>query len=325
MDRIFNALLSEMQQRHDTALVTIVASDGSTPRGTGSMMLVGINGRITGTIGGGAVECRSEQMAKDLIAQKKSLCHDFRLHRNNTEDIGMVCGGDVSVLMQYVPADSVRWQAVAQELVQRIADRKPGWLVLSSDAEFPVLSDTPTAHSANGVTLPLPIGERVFIFGGGHVACALAPLLHTVGFRVTVMDERPGFATQERFPTADGLICGSYKKLSDYITFDDDDYAVVMTNGHNFDLEVQDQLLRRKLAYVGVIGSRSKKAAVNQKLRERGIPEDAIEFVHSPIGTSIKAVTPEEIAVSITGEMIMVRATRRENGADEKHSCPMHE
>lgn len=325
MNRIFKALRSEMQQKHDTVLATIVASDGSTPRGTGSMMLAGAAGRITGTIGGGAVECRCEQMAKELIAQKKSLCHEFRLRRNDTEDIGMVCGGDVTVLLQYIPADSERWASVAEALLQRIADRKPGWLVLRADAEFPALADDPVPQEKNGVALPLPIGERVFIFGGGHVACALAPLLGTVGFRVTVMDERPGFATKERFPTADGLICGNYTKLSDYITFHDDDYAVVMTNGHHFDLEVQDQLLRRKLAYVGVIGSRSKKAAVNQKLRERGIPEDAIACVHSPIGTDIKAVTPEEIAVSITGELIMVRALRRENGAAETHGCPMHE
>ncbi len=325
MDRIFKSLLSELQQNHDTALVTIVASDGSTPRGTGSMMLVGRTGRIIGTIGGGAVERRSEQMAKELIEEKKSLCHEFRLRKNNTEDIGMVCGGNVTVLLQYVPGDSKGWAEVTETLLLRIANRQPGWLVLSADAECPTLADTPAPQSDNGVTLPLPIGERVFIFGGGHVAYALAPLLSTVGFRVTVMDERPGFATKERFPTADQVICGDYTKLSDYIAFDDDDYAVVMTNGHNFDLEVQDQLLRRKLAYVGVIGSRSKKAAVNQRLRDRGITEEAIAFVHTPIGTSIKAVTPEEIAVSITGEMIMVRATRRETDEGEKHSCPMHE
>mgnify|MGYP003296811736 CR=1 FL=1 len=85
-----------------------------------------------------------------------------------------------------------------------------------------------------------------------------------------------------------------------------------MTNGHSFDLEVQDQVLRGDFAYVGVIGSRKKTAAVNQKLRERGVPEEAIARVHTPIGTPIKAVTPEEIAVSITGELIYTRALRRE-------------
>ena len=99
---------------------------------------------------------------------------------------------------------------------------------------------------------------------------------------------------------------------------------VVMTNGHSHDYEVQEQVLRGRLAYIGVIGSRAKTAAVNAKLRAAGVPEEAIASVHTPIGTAIKAVTPEEIAVSIAGEMIYVRALRREAGREEKHACPMH-
>ena len=83
-------------------------------------------------------------------------------------------------------------------------------------------------------------------------------------------------------------------------------------------------MLRRETAYVGVIGSRKKTVFVNQRLREAGIGEAAIASVHTPIGTAIKAVTPEEIAVSITGEMILVRATAREAGGEVHHGCPMH-
>ena len=85
-----------------------------------------------------------------------------------------------------------------------------------------------------------------------------------------------------------------------------------MTSGHLHDLEVEAQLLQRELAYVGVIGSRSKIAVVSQRLRELGISEEAIASVHTPIGTAIRAETPEEIAVSIAGELIYVRATRRD-------------
>ena len=97
-----------------------------------------------------------------------------------------------------------------------------------------------------------------------------------------------------------------------------------MTSGHSYDMEVQDQVLRGDFAYVGVIGSRRKTASVNQRLRERGVPEEAIQQVHTPIGMSIKAVTPEEIAVSIAGEMIYVRALRREANGVVNHGCPMH-
>ena len=84
------------------------------------------------------------------------------------------------------------------------------------------------------------------------------------------------------------------------------------------------QVLRGETAYVGVIGSRKKTAFVNQRLREAGIPEEKIAFVHTPVGTPIKAVTPEEIAVSIAGEMICVRAARREAAGEVHHGCPMH-
>jgi len=97
-----------------------------------------------------------------------------------------------------------------------------------------------------------------------------------------------------------------------------------MTNGHSFDLEVQDQVLRGDFAYVGVIGSRKKTAAVNARLRDRGVSEEAISKVHTPIGTPIKAITPEEIAVSITGELIYTRAIRREATEFIVASCPMH-
>ena len=179
-------------------------------------------------------------------------------------------------------------------------------------------------QSADHFCLPLPIGERAFIFGCGHSAQALAPLLNTLGFRVTVFDDREEYANRENFPTAERILVGDYTKLSDYISFTEDDYIVIMTSGHSFDLEVQDQVLRGDFAYVGVIGSRKKTAAVNRQLRERGVPEEAISRVHTPIGTAIKAVTPEEIGISIAGELIYTRALRREACGFIATGCPMH-
>ncbi|MBQ8238055.1 MAG: xanthine dehydrogenase accessory protein XdhC [Oscillospiraceae bacterium] len=343
MDRIFAKLLYEMEKNRDTVLVTIIADKGSTPRGAGSQMLVGTDGRILGTIGGGAVEERAEAMALELIQQKKSACHLFQLHERAKEDIGMVCGGDVKVLFQYIPGNSEAWVALAGTILDRVAKRQPGWLVLKTDGSEPALLDgnggeilgdtVPGSLTRNGwipfqsadhFCLPLPIGERAFIFGCGHCAQALAPLLNSVGFRVTVFDEREEYANRENFPTAENIIAGDYTRLADYISFTEDDYIVVMTSGHSYDLEVQDQVLRGGFAYVGVIGSRKKTATVNQRLRDRGVPEEAIARVHTPVGVSIKAVTPEEIAVSITGEMIYVRALRREATGVTVHGCPMH-
>lgn len=323
MKRVFSKLLYEMFDGCDTVLATIVAESGSTPRGIGAQMLVNAGGIVIGTIGGGAVEKETAERAKRLLREKKDIVHEYKLHRNAEEDIGMVCGGDVTVLMQFIAADDTAWKAAAETVLRRIEHREPGWLLLSGGAA-PTLEETAAAIPDGVFALPLPIGERAIIFGAGHCGLALAPLLHTVGFRVTVMDDRAELVTKERYPLAEKCIVGDFTRLEDYLTITDEDYLVIMTNGHIHDFEVQEQVLRGKFAYVGVIGSRSKTATVNGKLREAGVPEDAIAKIHTPIGTAIKAVTPEEIAVSIAGEMILERAIRREkNNTFSKH-CPMH-
>ena len=142
-----------------------------------------------------------------------------------------------------------------------------------------------------------------------------------MGFRPVVFDCRPELATRKLFPTAEEIICGDFTSIKDHLTVTEEDFVVIMTNGHMHDFHVEEQVLRGPFAYVGVIGSRTKTASVNRRLREAGIPEESIAQIHTPIGTAIQAVTPAEIAVSIAGEMILCRAERR---GDKPHGCPMH-
>ena len=236
----------------------------------------------------------------------------------------MVCGGDVTVYFCRIPAGDAAWGAVAVEVLQRVKDRVPGYLTLPLDGSTAAVTDTDESDGQTRFSVALPVGERALIFGAGHIAKALVPLLHTVGFRAVVFDDRPELATKESFPQADEVICGDFERIEDYVSIQPEDYVVIMTNGHEHDFQAEVQVLRHTTAYVGVIGSRKKTAFVNQRLREAGIGEETIASVHTPIGTAIKAVTPEEIAVSITGEMILVRATAREAGGEVHHGCPMH-
>ncbi len=322
MNTIFQTLLYQREKKRPTVLATIVWDDGSAPRGKGSQMLVGESGLLSGTIGGGAVELRSIQLAQAMLAgEPVPVLHEFKL--NKSGELGMVCGGDVTVLLTAAPLVDTAWDTVAAEVLRRVRGRIPGYLTLPMDGSAPCVTDEPET-AADRLSLPLPVGERALIFGAGHIARALTPLLRTVGFRPVVFDDRPGFAVPENFPQADETICGDYERIDDYLTVTPEDYVVIMTNGHEHDFQVEVQVLRKTAAYVGVIGSRKKTAFVNQRLREAGIGEETIAFVHTPVGTAIKAVTPEEIAVSITGEMICVRATRREAAGEEHHGCPMH-
>lgn len=327
MNAIFKKLLEQMNQSCDCVLVTVISDRGSAPRGTGAQMLVGAGGRLAGTIGGGSVEHRSVEMAGDLLNRKKSCLHEFCLRENSREDIGMICGGDVRIWFQHIPSADAAWRNLAEEALTCFRDRRPAWFRQDLRGGLPALifeADAP-GGDRESFSMPLPLGERAVIFGGGHIARALVPLLKSVGFRPVVVDNRPDYAQPRDFPGAEAVICGDYLAIDQYLTIGPDDYVVVMTNGHAHDFEIQKQLLDRKLAYIGVIGSRKKTAAVNRRLLEAGIPEAAVRRVHAPIGTAIKAVTPEEIAVSIAGEMIYERALRREAGAPIRQGCPMHE
>lgn len=322
MQTIFAKLLYEMEKQHDTVLATIIRESGSTPRGAGAQMLVNAQGPQAGTIGGGNVENLSIIHAQELIARKRGDVREYKLHRSDTEDIGMVCGGDVTVLFTFIPASDAAWHALASSLLERIAKYQPCYLSLPLTGQGGYLTDEPPKDGA--FSLPVAIGERALLFGAGHCALALAPVLKSIGFRVTVFDDRADLVTKERFPAAESLICGDFGHIGQYLTTEPGDYIVIMTSGHTHDFEVQEQILRRPAAYVGVIGSRAKTASVNARLRAAGVDEAAIASLHTPVGVAIKAVTPAEIAVSIAGEMIYERALRREQAGIQVHGCPMH-
>ena len=324
MKNIFTLLRYQLEKKQDTVLAVIVRNSGSAPRGSGSMMLVNKNGRIAGTIGGGAVEFDAVQRALAMLADNAAFtCKDYVLDR--TGEVGMVCGGDVTVLFILLRADDPAVASLTDAVLLSLAEKINGSLSFFPDT-LPVLN---ASESADGslplLTLPLPVGERAILFGGGHISQALCPLLSKVGFRVTVMDCRKEYTDAKLFPQAEYLLCAPYTDIPAVLDISPEDYIVIMTNGHAFDYEVEAQVLRYDTAYVGVIGSRAKTKAVNEKLRNAGISEEKLESVHTPIGTPIKAVTPEEIAISIAGEMILERALRREQeGAEPSHTCPMH-
>lgn len=344
MRQMIAQLLYEREKHNDTVLVTLIGDRGSAPRGAGSQMLISRKGRAVGTIGGGAVEKQSEEMAMEVLKAKKSKIHEFLLHKNPDEDIGMVCGGDVTVHFQFISASDPVWDAVISKAAERLNAHEKGWIILREDGGTPSLTgedgllEGAELNEAERVLLcrencvrtggffamPLPVGNRAILFGGGHISQALCPLLKSVGFRPVVFDCRPEYATRELFSDAETVICGDFTRLSDYLTLTDEDYLVVMTNGHSHDFEVEEQALRGKFAYLGVIGSKAKTATVNRMLMEKGIPEERLRDVHTPVGTAIRAVTPAEIAVSIAGEMIYERAVAREGSYPTHHGCPMH-
>lgn len=314
MRTVFAALRHAIAAGKNTVLVTILSHTGSAPRGAGSQMLVGTKGLMAGTVGGGAVEGRSIEEAQRLLQEGGSaeIC-EYPLHPSLKDDIGMVCGGEVTVLLSPVDGNSSAWRDAVEDVEARFRGQTGGTLWLSmKDNSAPIVTDKDAACPAEGYfPVNMPASQRVVIFGAGHISRAVTPLLRMVDFEVVVFDDRPEFAVKEAFPDAQAVLCGSYNTIEELLPLKDDDFIVVLTSGHSNDFQVLEQVLRREFPYVGVIGSAAKTAAINKRLWAAGIPQEATDKVYTPIGTKIGAVTPEEIAVSITGELISVRAARR--------------
>lgn len=166
--------------------------------------------------------------------------------------------------------------------------------------------------------------SKLVVVGGGHVGHALATIGEIAGFAVTVIDDREEFANRDRFPMAEHVICAEVEDALDGIELDSNSYVVLVSRGHRVDEEALRHSVGRGAAYVGMIGSRRRTSTVLRHLLEEGLDRDALEAVSTPIGLDIGAETPEEIAISILAEIIMVqrggtgermRAGRRALGA----------
>jgi xanthine dehydrogenase accessory factor len=155
---------------------------------------------------------------------------------------------------------------------------------------------------------PLLPAPKLIIFGAGHIGSALSQIGTLLDFNVTVIDSRPEFANAERLPWADTIVAENYQQAIDALSLTDNVYVVILTHKHVHDFEVLEQLIHKSFRYLGMIGSKTKVAKAFQQLRDKGIDEGIIKKIHSPIGISIGANTPAEIAISIAAELVAVRS-----------------
>lgn len=146
----------------------------------------------------------------------------------------------------------------------------------------------------------------VVVVGGGHVGQAVAHLAGWLGFRVVLSDDRDEFADAESVPEADEVIHGSLAELPQQLTITPQTYVLLTTRGVEIDVEGLPPLLDSAAGYIGVIGSRRRWQVCAEQLADRGVPPEQIERVHSPMGLELNAETPEEIAVSMLAEIIML-------------------
>lgn len=337
-------ILGCLEKGDPFALAAILSHQGSTPRTSGSRMLVMLDGTLLGTIGGGLLEAKVKHACLDLIRKKTCRIQPFSLNQELKGSLDMVCGGHLTVFMEtLVPGPeliSVFQALVAQDqadqkgvLVSRLSGFSQGEFTVQKSLVLPdgtitgsclipkpLLNDIcdnrfsgrfPTVHTLGleeFIIQPMTPADTLFIFGAGHVGFVLAQLAHLTGFSTVVTDDREAFANENRFPHARQVrVTPDFDNAFDELNIDSRSYIVILTRGHLHDQTVLEQALRTSPAYIGMIGSRTKRDKTYDNLMAKGISKEQITTVHSPVGLSIGAQTPAEIGVSIMAQIIQVR------------------
>jgi xanthine dehydrogenase accessory factor len=152
--------------------------------------------------------------------------------------------------------------------------------------------------------LPVP---QAFIFGAGHISKSLSKIAALAGFATVIVDNRESFANRERFPEASEVHAEEYEELFPKLPINQNSYVIIVTRGHRDDMRVLKLAIATSARYIAMIGSKRKVLNVVRELEKEGLPRAAFERIHAPMGLDIGAISPEEIAVSVTAEMIAVR------------------
>ena len=179
--------------------------------------------------------------------------------------------------------------------------------LISLDSEFEPCVSSVTKATFRILLEPPTTAVQLLILGAGHIALPLATMAKILGYEVTVVDDRPSFANSARFSTADTIICNDFERALEGITINPQTFVVIITRGHRYDKVCLRKVINQPAAYIGMIGSRKRVKALIAELEEAGVPSELLQKLYSPIGLKIGAETPEEIAVSILGELIKVQ------------------
>jgi xanthine/CO dehydrogenase XdhC/CoxF family maturation factor len=311
-------------------LATLVSAVGSSYRRPGARLLLTADARRVGSISGGCLE-------EDVIARARrvresglpeAVVYDTTSENDLVWGVGLGCHGVVKVLLERI-AECPEW---ARQLERNSRQRAKTSLLVRHDGSEPAHWGTQLAHTEANP----PTGDTFFqtiapptslvIFGAGDDAQPLVRLAKELGWRVTVADPRPAFATASRFPLADACVAGPVDQLVSQIAPDSATLAVIMTHHYVHDLPLLGALLPRPLAYLGLLGPKKRAERLLADLAARGVTVAAAQraCLHAPVGLDLGADAPEQVALAIVAEM-QATLTGRDARPLRERTRPIHE
>jgi xanthine dehydrogenase accessory factor len=328
-------------------LATVVAVSRSAPRDPGAAMAVGPGDEVVGSVSGGCVEGAVFELAQEVVSSGEARLETFGYSDEDAFAVGLTCGGEITLLIRRVtPAEDPSFAAVAESVATGrpvtvatvIEGPAPLGATLavwpdevagslgSTGLDVAVTADA-RGELAQGATIRRhygPHGERredavtvflhsfappprMLVFGAIDYAAAVARIGDFLGYRVTVCDARPVFATAKRFPAGVEVVVDWPHRYLRGTTTDARTVICVLTHDPKFDVPLLEEALRRPAAYIGAMGSRRTHDDRRKRLIDAGLSEGELSRLRSPVGLDLGARTPEEVAVSVAAEIVALR------------------
>jgi xanthine dehydrogenase accessory factor len=350
MRDVLDSLLRWWQDDQPVGLATVTATWSSAPRQPGAAMAVGPDGTVVGSVSGGCVEGAVYELCREVADGGPPRTVRFGVSDDDAFEVGLTCGGIIELLIERVDRESFPWlpdlaEAVAADRPVALLSRLPDGggvrhVLLTPDTRAGSLGGDRIDDAAGDDGLGLltagrtgvlhygPDGERrgeglavlvtsfapparMLVFGATDHAAATAGIGSFLGFRVTVCDARPVFATRRRFPSAHEVVVDwPHRYLAAEAAagrIDPRTVLCVLTHDPKFDVPVLEVALRLPVAYVGAMGSRRTHDDRLKRLQETGLTDAELARLASPVGLDLGARTPEETAVSIAAEIVALR------------------
>jgi len=313
--RIWKLISDSLSKKIPVMLLYVLESSGSSPGRQGFFMAVNAEGEMEGSIGGGIMEHKFVELAKEKLRVTSQEPRDGvirkQIHDKSAakDQSGMICSGEQMI---WIYSMQLKDQKHIEALIESLEKNKNGTLTLTpsgirfndeipnSNFEFHFKSETEWVFKEK-----TGYKNQLSIIGGGHCALAFSRLMHHMDFYIRLYDDRQHLKTMEQNEFAhEKFVIGSYDELKDKIQAGKNHYAVIMTFGYRTDDIALRALIEKDFKYLGLLGSKTKIQKMFDGYREEGIAENLLQLVHTPIGLAIKSQTPEEIAVSIAAEII---------------------
>ncbi|MCK5305395.1 MAG: XdhC family protein, partial [Candidatus Heimdallarchaeota archaeon] len=298
----WETFLDALEKGNNVVLVVIIDRKGSAPNSPGAKMFVTFN-EVSGTVGGGISEHNLLNHARRLLKEGTLTTETLHLEHSETAEenrSGMICSGSQTFALVPLSAPD---KSVIKEINEAYDKAKPGVLTINekgiSFEKDKSLVEDRVFSKENEIWLyqeNIAKQDKLYIIGGGHVSLALSQVMETLGFHITVYDDRENLQTMNNNIFAHNKQVLSYENIAENIPEGDNIYVTIMTFGHVSDENVLERIISKKCRYIGMMASVKKAETVFSNLEKKGLSKELLDIVHSPIGIKIQSNTPEEIA-----------------------------